>query len=249
MAIVSIPKKLRDAFSAIRSGETETGLAMMDGVKGFEAQKSVARAEVAYFREDYDTAMSHDETALLSDGQWYACNIVTEHFFAYTHAALVSKNVIRAKAFYKRYLDAKKKDKSVPEHTLKVCGYQVAQHLLKLEKKKSKIDPNPLKPLKKGKSLDAFAEQLREYRPKLKMESPDGADYILFFMFGDYPTIDALEYYLKYASRLKCADHHIQAARLLAQCGRHDESKNAMTMFAKGTAPVEHMQVEPMRLF
>jgi len=249
MAIVSIPKKLRDAFVAIRSGDVDKGLSLMDGVKGFDAQKSVALAEIAYFREDYESAMSHDETALPCDGQWYAGNVVTEHLLAYTSAALVSKNIPRAKAFYTHYLDIKKKDKSVPEHTLKVCRYQVTQHLLKLEKKKSKIDPDPLKPLKKGKTLDAFNEQLRIYRPKLTLESPEGADYILFFMFEGYPTNDALAYYSKYASRLKCADHHLQAARLFAQCDSPDGSRDAMMLFAKGTAPVEHMQVTPMRLF
>jgi hypothetical protein len=117
MDIVKIPKKLRDIFDKLRSGQIELGLAQLAEVKDFEPQKNIVLAEINYFGSHNELAMTNDEKALPFDEQWYAGNILSEHFFAYTNTAIVSHNIQRAENFYKTYLAGKEKS-NLADHRL-----------------------------------------------------------------------------------------------------------------------------------
>jgi len=249
MDVVKIPVKLRKALQTIRSGQVEAGLAQLVTVKGFEPQKASTEAEVAYFQGNFAAAMRFDEQALPFDGQWYAGNVLTEHLFAYSRAALLSGNEAQASEFLRQFLAAE--TLSLPDHRLHFYRYQVAQHLQRLAGAQHlPIDPQPLPPLATGAPLEAFAPQLRQYRPKLTFDSVAGADYLLHFMFASAATAQALRYYRTYADELRTESHHFSAARLYAQLGDHAAAEKALLTYAAiAWFPVEHTQVAPMRVW
>lgn len=248
--VVKIPARLRKALSAIRGGQVEDGLEQLAAIKGFEPQKSSAVAEIAYFRGNLLAAMDFDEQALPFDGQWYASNVLTEHLVAYSRAALLSGNVLRASHFLQRFL-AEKEKLNLPGHHLNFYRYQVAQHLQRLAGAQHlPSDPEPLPPLATGAPEEAFVAQLREYRPKLTFDSAAGAEYLLHFMFATAATTEALRYYHAYAEELCTENHHLSAARLYAQLGDAEAARKAiLTYAALAWFPVEHTQIAPMRLW
>jgi hypothetical protein len=250
MDVVKIPAKLRKALQTIRGGQVEAGLAQLAAIKGFEPQKASAEAEVAYFQGNFAAAMHLDEQALPFDGQWYASNVLTEHLFAYSRAALLSGNMAQAKQFLQQFL-VEKEALNLPDHSLHFYRYQVAQHLQRLAGAHHlPSDPQPLRPLATGAPLEGFVPQLRQYRPKLTFDSAAGADYLLHFMFAAAATAEVLDYYQTYAHELRTESHHLSAARLYAQLGDRAAAEKALLTYAAiAWFPVEHTQVVPMRLW
>ena len=249
MDIVKIPKKLRDILDTLRSGQIELGLGHLAEIKNFEPQKNIILAEINYFSSNDELAMANDEKALPFDEQWYAGNILSEHFFAYTNAAIVSNNVQRAEKFYKTYLAGKEKS-DLADHRLSTYKHQVSQHLAKLKGKKNlKISIEPLQVIQDGKSGADFMAQLKKYKPKLVYDSPAGAGYLLGFMFEEGNTDESLSYYEKYAEVLTNEDHHIQASRLFLLTGETEKAKKAILNYVKNWYPIEHIQITPMRLW
>jgi hypothetical protein len=249
MEIVKIPKKLRDILDTLRSGQIESGLAQLEEFKDFEPQNALVLAEINYFSGNYELAMANDEKALPFDEQWYAGNILSEHFFAYTSAAISSNAQQRAEKFYKTYL-AEKKKPGLEDYRLATYKHQVSQHLAKLKGKKNlTIDPAPLKIIKNGKGTPCFIAQLKKYKPKLAYDSPKGAAYLLSFRFEEGNTDESLAYYEQYAEELTNEDDHLSAARLLLLTGEVEKAKTAIRNYVKIWYPVEHLQITPMRLW
>lgn len=250
MSIIKIPKKMRDILADIRNGQVDSGLERLDSLKGFEPQKATVRAEIGYFRSEYEEALTHEEQALPFDEQWYASNVLTEHLFAYSRAALLSGNVLRASQFLQQFL-AQKEKLNLPDHSLNFYRYQVAQHLQRLAGvRRLPSDPQPMPLLATGAPKEEFVTQLREYRPKLAFDSAAGADYLLHFMFATAATPEVLRYYRTYADELRTENHHLSAARLYVQLGDvKSAGKAILTYAAIAWFPVEHTQVTPMRLW
>lgn len=249
MEIVKIPKKLRDILDTLRSGHIETGLEQLAKIKGFEPQKGIVLAEVNYFRNDHETAMTHDENALPFDEQWYAGNILFEHFFAYSNSAMISNNAERAQNFYTSFLIEKEKI-GLPEHRINVYRHQIKNHLAKLSGEKNLIiDKKTLAIITDGKSTDDFIEQLKEYRPKLTFDSLEGAEYLLNFMPEKGNTDECLAYYEQFADKIVNDNTHINATRLFLLTNQLDQAKKALMRFVNNWYPVEHLQITPMILF
>jgi len=250
MSIEKLPKKLKDIFTEIRSGEVEQGINNLNSIKGFEAQKNIALAEIFYYNDDYDSAMEKDESSLLHEDKWYAGNILIEHFFAYTYGAMISNQIERAINFYNFFLECKEQ-LDLPSYSINQYRYQVEQHLLKLKGFKNvKIDPPLLDVLKEGKDKEEFEKLLKENRPKLNPDSIEGIEYILHFMITDSKSSDVFECYENYADQIRIENIHIDIARLYALSGKTKRSQETLIRYAeKCWWPVEHFQILPMKVF
>jgi hypothetical protein len=250
MNIIRIPSKLKVALSTLRSGQIELGLEQLDKIKGFEPQKSIAKAEINYFISNYEEALYFDELALPFSDQWYAGNILFEHLHAYSTTAILSNNSERAQNFLKRYL-GEKEVLGLPDHILNTYRHQVTQHLNKLSNREDTVDNHKsLCLIEQGRTREEFITQLKEYRPKFTYDSVEGAEYLLHFMFEQGNTAEALEYYNRHSDKIRLEHHHINAARLYLKINSIENAKKAiMTYTINSWYPVEHIQVTPMRLW
>ena len=249
MEIVKIPKKLRDILDILRSGQIEIGLEQLEKIKDFEPQKAIVKAEINYLNGNHENAMENDENGLPFDEQWYAGNVLFEHFFAYSNTAIISENIPRAETFYKNFL-AEKESLSLPEHRINVYRHQVKNHLAKLAGEKDLIIDNiKLQIVHDGKSIDEFNQQLKEYRPKLTFDSVEGAEYLLNFMLEKGNTDESLAYYEKFADKIVNDNTHINASRLFLLAGQTENAKKSLMRFVNNWYPVEHIQITPMILF
>ncbi|MBS0027231.1 hypothetical protein ACTJJ0_12260 [Chitinophaga sp. 22321] len=250
MSIEKLPKKLRVFFDEIRNGVVENCITNLDSIEGFDAQKGIVLAEIFYYQSDYNSAMDYDERSLLHNDKWYAGNILTEHFYAYTYAAIESDQVERAIKFYNFFLEVKEQ-LDLPEHLVSQYRYLTEQHILKLKGyKKLYIDQPPINLITEGKAKREFEDQLRKYRPKLDPDSIEGIEYILQFMITDCATSDVFECYEKYADKIKIENIHVDIARLYVISGRLELAWKTLIRYAERSWwPVEHLQVLPMRVF
>jgi len=250
MSIEKLPKKLRVFFDEIRSGVVENCITNLDSIEGFDAQKGIVLAEIFYYQSDYNSAMDYDERSLLHNDKWYAGNILTEHFYAYTYAAIESDQVERAIKFYNFFLEVKEQ-LDLPEHSLSQYRYLVEQHILKLQGCKNlQIDQPPINFKTEGKEKREFEDQLRKYRPKLDPDSIEGIEYILHFMITDCAYSDVFEYYEEYADKIRIEDIHLDLSRLYIVSGQVELAQKTLIRYAeKSWWPIEHLQVLPMRVF
>lgn len=139
-------------------------------------KEGVALAEVYYYQSNYNLAMTFDENSLLYNNTWYAGNILDEHFFAYTYAAIQSNQIERAIKFYNFFFEVKEQ-LNLPEHLINEYRYKVEQHILKLKGfNELKMYIAPLRMVEKGYDKKYFEELLKKYRPKLDFESVEGAE-------------------------------------------------------------------------
>lgn len=249
MSTVKIPKKLRDILDTLRGGQIEIGLEQLEQIKGFGPQKAIVHAEINYFKSNYEIAMTNDESGLPFNDQWYAGNVLSEHFSAYTNTALMTGSILRAETFYSKFLTEKEK-LNLPEHQIRTYRSQIERHLAKLKGENiSSIWDKPIKIINDGKSTAEFIAQLKQYRPKLTFDSEKGAEYLLHFMLESGNTDESLAYYEKFAAKIFLDDIHINAARLFYLTGQIDKAKQAIIRFAKNWYPVEYIQIAPMVLF
>ncbi|MHC8947996.1 hypothetical protein [Sphingobacterium hungaricum] len=249
MDIVKIPKKLTTILDTLRSGQIEIGLEQLEKIEGFEPQKAIVHSEINYFSDNYEIAMSNDEMALPFDEQWYAGNILVEHFFAYSNTAIISDNILRAETFYKSFLTEKEK-LDLPEHRINFYRHQVKNHLSKLKGEKDlPIDNALIQIVKDGKSTAEFIAQLKVYRPKLTFDSKEGAEYLLNFMLEQGNTDESLAYYEKFADKIFNSTIHLNATRLFQLAGQTNKAQKSMLTIARNWYPVEHIQITPMILF
>ena len=88
--------------------------------------------------------MNFDEKSLLFNEQWYAGNILTEHFFTYTNTAIKINQTERAEKFYNFFLETKEIE-NLPSHQINQYRYLIEQHIQKLNGVKNlKINPKNL---------------------------------------------------------------------------------------------------------
>jgi len=256
-AVVSIPKKLRDVFELLCKGKIKEGIEQLKAIPGFEAHKAIALAEIAYFQHDFESAMDYDEQALPHHEEWYAGNIVNEHFFAYVRAAIALKCIDRAKrvltAFLKREQDTKVPANDMDRHKFHVERYQyiIGQHLLKLKGRENlEIYNSPYQVISNGDSMDKFIAQLKKYRPKFLSDSIDGAMYMLNFIYKTGNTTDYVKIYEKFSDKIDDESLHIKASKVYLALKHPEKAKEAIrTLTSKAWFPIEHPQITPMKLW
>jgi hypothetical protein len=266
MTVVKLPRKLQDILEIICQGEIERGLVQLKKFDGFEPQKAAALAEIAYFQHNFENAMEYDELALMHNHEWYSSNILHEHLFAYTWAAISSGDKIRAKNFFKKFLKHEK-DRSMPQDEeeekeiwddkkklfLEDLNFMLKEHGRRLDNKSLHEDMyEPSYVVKKEliKPGNFFIELLNKHRPKVSEDSKEAADYMLHFMYKYTNTKDFLVLYKKYAEDLFTTTHHINAAKIYVSTKQLEEARQAMRrMTLHGWIPIEHTQVAPMELF
>lgn len=248
--MVKLNNELIKVLSEFRKGKIEESEIELDKVEGFDVQKNLIKAQLNYFKEDHENAMRHDEKALPNNDQWYAGNILCEHFFAYSNSAIQTNQIKRATKFYNNYL-ANKKAQNLPEHKINFYNHQITQHLKKIKGEKGlMIDYKPYEINENGKPIENFYEQYKHVHGKSDFESKDAVGYILYFLIQYGNTEECLNYYENNWESAIIEDNHLKIAQVYRAKGQIDKTKEVILRFAsKFWLPIEHLQIVPMKLF
>ena len=249
MNIVKIPKKLKDIFQEIRSGNIENSIEKLIEFSNFDVQKNIVFAQLSYYQNHYQEAMNFDEKSLLFNEQWYAGNILTEHFVAYTYAAQKINETERAKKFYFFYKEIKE-NLSLPSHQINQYNYLVEQHISKLNGNKNlSIDPIQLNLIVNGDSFSEIEKIQKKNRPDLNNKHLEKIEYLLYFMIINCNSEEVFKYYENYSDEIRNENIHLDISRLYSLAKRKEEAENALLRYATNWFPVESLQIAPMTIF
>lgn len=249
--MVKLTNELIKILKDFRKGKIQESQIKLDKVEGFDVQKSLVKAQINYFKEDYKKAMRYDEKALPNNDQWYAGNILSEHFFAYSNSAIQSNQVERASKFYKAYL-ANKVKQNLPEHKINFYKHQVSQHLQKLEGEKNLIiNCHKAYEIKeKGEPIEKFYQQYQNVRDSSALKSRAAIEYMLHFLIEYGNTNECLNYYETNWESIIMEDNHLKVAQIYKAKKQIEKAKEVILRFAeKFWYPIEHLQIVPMKLW
>ncbi len=249
--VVKLKKELIQILNDFRKGKIEESEIKLNKIKGFEVQKNLVKSQINYFKEDYEKAMSYDEKALPNNDQWYAGNILSEHFFAYSNAAIESNQIKRASEFYKEYLVNKSK-LNLPEHKINFYNHQVSQHLQKIEGEKNLIiNLHKAYEIKDdGKPIEKIYQQYQRVRESSDLKSKDAIGYILHFLIAYGNTNECLDYYEVNWKSAIMEDSHLKIAQIYKAKKQMEKAKEVIFRFAEiFWYPIEHLQIVPMKLW
>lgn len=240
-----MPKNdFQTAINLIRSGETDQGLELLEKSSAPETIKNIAKAEIAYYRDDLKNAMYFDEHSLPADHQWYDPLIVNHHLRAYVYAAKKTGSISRAIEFLDYYIAQKRKE----------YGYAAAKPfeniylnaMRRLNGQKTTDAPKKIKIITPAECQSTI---IFENNGCTREESARIISSMLMYMWNTIETEKVLKIYEEYADLITLDDHHIWAARNYIKL--HDDV-NALTClmrYAKGWTPTEKFTVMPMKVF
>ena len=237
----------KQAISAIRSGETDKGLDYLNEIQGLDVFKNVAKAEIAYYRNDLKNAMYFDEHSISSDGLWYEPGITVQHLRAYVHAAKTLGSISRAKEFLDYYISEKRREYDVVG--IRPYNKLYNNAMKRLDNLETDDNPPEISIITKE-NADCEFKFFRSDDDNLSQkETAQGASVMLNFMWNKAETKSTLEFYESYADYITLDLHHIWAARNYIKLNMPEMAENAIMRYVKTWTPSEKFQVMPMKIF
>lgn len=233
------------AVSQIRLGHTDEGLALLETSDISNTIKNLAKAEVAYWREDYKNAMYFDEHSLTDDYNWTDPFAVPHHLRAYVDAAINTGSISRAKEFLDYYI--------AQQHKRYTAGYigpfnDIYKNAMRrLDGKPGMDEPIEIAIYNEGNAPSKFI-----FYGEDDTNSPqvaEGISKILSIMWNKVPTMPILDLYEKYAHNIALDDNHIMAARTYIKIGDTEHFEKAVLRYVSLWQPSDKFEVMPMKIF
>jgi len=248
---MELTSKLKSLLIEFRKGEIDSSLIKLESIQGHEIRKYLIKAQINYLKEEHDKAMEFTELALPHNHHWYAGNILTEHFFAYSNTAIKTNQIARAKDFYEKFLK-NKLESSLPEHKSNFYTHQITQHIKKLDGQKNLIiDFNkPYQIINEGKSIAEISKEYQKSRKTLNLESIDAKGYIMYFLTNYGNTKECLEYYESNWKSLLLDNTHFKIAQIYTSLNLKDKAIEViLRATTKFWRPVDHLQIVPIKIW
>lgn len=234
-----------DAITKIQLGRIDEGLAQLETSPVSSTIKNLAKAEVAYWREDYKNAMYYDEHALADDYFWTDPFAVTHHLRAYVMTAKALGSISRAKEFLDYYI-AQQRSRYAPGF-IRPFNTIYKNAMRRLDNEPAKDEPPEIAIFNEGNAPSKFI-----FYGEDDVDSPqvaEGISKILVMMWNKVPTMLLLDLYEKYAHNISLDDNHIMAARTYIKIGDFERFEKAIVRLVSKWKPHDKFEVMPMKLF
>ena len=258
--MTAIPHKLYEAFEKIRLGKVEEGTRMFDRVEGCDAIKSVALAELSYFRHDWKRGMSFVRDFLESEEDWETQQYIIHYYnesllmlFVLCTCLLDSWKESR------EYLQQLKKHDSNFSRTTR-CRYEdkyqqaislisdpenTKRRLLESRpelKEEGTIDLEPLED--EVKDVSKHKRSRRNWR--YNIQTLDG---VVHYAYSKASTEHHITFYERYIKQLEKAESHQEAAKSYIALENERGAKEAIRQYMRCWKFEEPFQVAPIVLF
>ena len=252
--MTAIPHKLYEAFEKIRLGKVEEGTRMFDRVQGCDTIKSVALAELSYFRHDWKRGMSFVRDFLESEEAWEtirkvrSCTVLHFTLFVLCTCHLDSWKESRdyLQQLKKQYNDHRPYHQAIslisdPENT----KHRLLESRPKL-KEEGKIDLE---------HLELMAESVVPEHSSRRRKTPwrqrwaRSFDDVINIAYSKASTEDIIAIYERYIKQLEKAESHQEAAKSYIAVGNMSGAREAIRRYMRCWQFKEPYQVAPIVLF
>jgi len=252
----AIPAKLNEAFEKIRLGKVEEGTRLFDRVDAFDAVKSVALAELSYFRHDWVWGIQFIRVFFESEHDWE-----TVRYFMRGYKELHLKVFLLCTC----HLDSWKESRSYLQQLRKKYDtssgytgnynntnmYQQAISLISDSEntKRLLLESSP-KLKEKGKiNLDYLKQIIKRAVPKRKHWRQSSYDDLTKHAYDKASTEDHIVFYEQYIDQLEEAETHQDAAKSYIALENEQGTKEAIRRYMRCWKFKEPFQVAPIVLF
>ncbi|MCL2742679.1 MAG: hypothetical protein FWE67_02390 [Planctomycetaceae bacterium] len=265
--MTAISAKLYEAFEKIRLGKVEEGTRLFDRVDGFDTVKSVALAELSYFRHDWKRGMQFVRDFLESEQDWETVrgfmSGYKEHHLTLLVLCACQLDAWKESRAYLQQLK-KKQDTSAntnPNTSHRYKNYNMYHQAISLisdpENIKRRFWESRPRLKEEGKinleSLERIAKTVvpehRSRRIERRWKQSRSFDDVVHDAYSKAATEVHLTIYERYSDRLDKAKSHQEAAKSYIALGNEREAKEAIRRYLRCWEFKEPFQVAPIVLF
>ena len=252
--MIAIPAKLYEAFEKIRLGKVEEGTRLFDRIDGFDVPKSVALAELSYFRHDWKRGMSFSLDFLASEIDLETVRY-TMTGYKKEHLALIILATCQLESWNEclaSLLQIKKEyDKSnMYQQTISLISDPVnTTRRLKESKPKQKMEGTPRQTKSKTYDLDFYLAQVSHAVSRRSHWRQRSYDDWMQDAYRKASTADHIAFYEQYIDRLEDAQSHAVAAKSFIAVENLSKAKEAIRRYMQDWQFKEPFQVAPIVLF
>ena len=254
--MTAIPAKLYEAFEKIRLGKVEEGTRLFDRIDGFDVPKSVALAELSYFRHDWKRGILFAQEFFEANFQidlnrYHYPPYSAQHFQVLLLATCQHNCWKESRAFMEKI---KKQMETMFDKKVQPYNVYTIKEIISLIS-----DPvNTTRRLKESKpkqkmegeyDLDYLEREIKRAVSKRKHWRQSSYDDFANTAFDKTSTADHLVFYEQYTDRLEDARSHGAAAKSYIALGREKEAEEAIRRYMRYWKFKEPFQIAPIVLF
>jgi len=253
--MTAIPHKLHEAFEKIRLGKVEEGTRMFDRVEGCDAIKSVALAELSYFRHDWKNGMSFVRDYLESEEDWETIRYIINYY----NKSLLTLFVLctchldswKESRDYLQQLKKQDNDYGLYDQAISLISdpENTKRRLLESRpelKEERKIDLENLELMAKGVIPEHSS---RRRKTPWRQRQPRSFDDVIRIAYSKASTEDHIAIYERLIDRLEKDKSHHEAAKSYIAAGKMSGAKEAIRQYMRCWKFEEPFQVAPIVLF
>lgn len=236
---------LKKIIVDLQNGKFSDCFNRLHEIEGFESIKASVIAEIKYFEGHDLEAIKFDELALGSELIWSYSDVFANHLKAFVFVNKTNKKESYCQDFLQKLMLIIK-DKGLPQHRYNFFNVQITTALNYLT---NDLKFSPPEIILKGLNKEEFGALLKEKRPKLNINTPEAADFLLGYLFNKGVTLQVLEYYSLYSDNLVNYNHHIQASRYYLTLNQIEHAQKALKKYVLRWLPLQEIQALPMSIF
>lgn len=249
MNAIRLPKKFRDICTDIRNGN-ENAIVSLETMSKYPNQITAVKAEIAYFNQDYQTALNLDLELLPSFDEWHYSNVANEHLAATAVAALRlhrEQEVTDAlQSERRRTLDNPEANKQRAVYCEKMVGY-IEKRVLPFSDWDDFTYQEPSEP----KSLGELWANVMAIDKKSQTDSPQALSRFFYQCYTYGSAEDALSVFNRMPAEIRSAGVYEQAILLALHIGDTSLAVRLMEELAASRLwfAASPTQVRPMRFY
>lgn len=250
----TIPARLHEAFEKIRLGRADEGIRLFDRIDGCEPVKSIALAEVSYFRHDWKLGMAFARDFFESDRDWETVRYSISDYKR-IHLTLILIATFRLGCWKETRLLLEEWRKNEPHYDKRYNNHNDILKAIALvsdpeNTARSLTGTSPKLRTEGRESFDSLESQLSflrkdkkvPWRHRLYRKCIDNARF-------NASSEDHARFYRKHAGELDRAKDHSEAAKTLIALDDFTMAKTALRRYMSFWKHKEPYQVAPVVLF
>ena len=244
-----MPAKLYEAFETIRLGKVEEGTRLFDRVDGFDAVKSVALAELSYFRHDWKRGIQFSLDFLASETDWETVRYFIDGYKR-EHLELILVATCQLECWKDSRASLEELKKLSPPnlndrhyHVIlsQIADWDNTSRWLKESKPKRKIEGNT--------DLEHLEQKIKHAVHHKKHWKQHSYDELVTHAYAIASTEDHLTFYERNIAHLEDGGAHQTAAKSFIAAENLPKAKEAIRRYMRCWKFREPFQVAPIVLF
>ena len=247
--MIAIPAKLYEAFEKIRLGKVEEGTRLFDRVDGFDAIKSVALAELSYFRHNWKRGMQFSLDFIASEIEWKTGRYSIDHFKG-EHLELILVATCQLECWKESRASLEELKKHSPPNLNDRRYHGILSQITDPENTTRRLkESKPKRKMEGNTGLEHLEQEIKHAVHRRKHWKQHSYDDLVTHAYAIASTGDHLTFYERNIAHLEDGRSHQTAAKSFIAVENLPKAKEAIRRYMRCWKFREPFQVAPIVLF